>query len=55
MKCPICNSDSTTLLSSNLRENIEGEVLICKDCDHGFLHDKRTPKEIKEYYKPRKL
>jgi 2-polyprenyl-3-methyl-5-hydroxy-6-metoxy-1,4-benzoquinol methylase len=48
MTCPLCGSESTTVISEHLREG-PGNVLLCASCDIAFLED-RT-KDWSEYYK----
>jgi SAM-dependent methyltransferase len=47
VKCPICNTTSSKLLTNRLRRGL-GKVYYCEECDLGFLQDMIL--DVKDYY-----
>jgi SAM-dependent methyltransferase len=50
-RCPICNSGDLELLSTKLRDGSKNPVLVCKNCDTGFLAEILSQEKLEEYYK----
>jgi 2-polyprenyl-3-methyl-5-hydroxy-6-metoxy-1,4-benzoquinol methylase len=50
-RCPICNSSDLKLLSTKLRDGSENPVLVCENCETGFLDKILSQENLEEYYK----
>lgn len=49
--CPICSSSELEPLANKLRDGSENPVLVCKNCDTGFLAEILSQENLEEYYK----
>jgi len=49
--CPICESHEIATLSKKLRDTNNNKVLVCMNCETGFLENIKSQVELEEYYK----
>ena len=51
MKCFLCNSEVTGILTDTLRDGSQKNVYFCEKCDLGILDNHQTQYELRQYYK----